>query len=86
MARSRSFRGALLCWSRAGRGRSAPGRWYYVTVLAANGEPEATVRYRSRAGRNQALRRLRRRYPERAVHRLGPLPGGGRPSLTTPNR
>lgn len=83
MARARSFRGALLCWSRVGRGRTAPARWYYLTVLAANGEPEATVRYRSRAGRNQALRRLRARYPERAVHRLGNLPGRGTPSVTS---
>ena len=83
MARARSFHGALLCWSRAGRGRTAPPRWYYLTVLAANGEPEATVRYRSRAGRNQALRRLRARYPERAVHRLGDRPVRGLASLTS---
>lgn len=69
----RTFAGAIRTWSRAGRGPRAPRRWYYVTLVAANGEVESSVRYRTRAGRNKAAARLKAAHPRRALEREGPI-------------
>jgi hypothetical protein len=62
----------LSAWSRKGRGPKAPARWYYLTRTAANGEALTTTRYRTRGGRNQALRRALNNEPGLRVERLGP--------------
>lgn len=62
----------LIAYSRPRRGKHATGRWYYLEREAANGETLSSVRYASRAGRNQALRRVLEREPDCLVSRFGP--------------